>query len=642
VTYTPTVWKDETGVGDGTIITAARLNNIESGIGAAQGIVGPAGPAGPTGATGSKGDTGYETAPIGSVLAWSGRTFPEGFVLADGARYSQIVASPTYPKGYPQGYTFAGQEVAAGNPLWTQRVSDTTFTVPDLRDRFLLTAGATYPLGTPAGGEAAHRLTLAESPSHSHYVQTMINAVASNQAGDNNDAPLNARGGSYRQVGFKAAVSEGSDQLHNNMPPYVVIAQIVKVAGVTISAGAITGPPGADGAAGGQSFTQPIGDGASRVFNITHNLGTRSVQVAVYTSAAPYSEVTAEVERDSANTLVIRTSAGQPAPTAGQYAVVVAAPGSTLTSSALMDTWHTVGPQSGPEPAFQNSWVNFGGAPEQVAQFRKDPFGHVSLRGLVKSGTVGQTVFQLPVGYRPPAVIRIPVISNAVASYGYVLADGSVGIAAGSNISVALETFEFDTDSVSEYGRGPKGDPGATTGPPLVSTLPASPSVGQEVYFQSAVMAALSPPPVWRLLYDGTKWLFVGGAPLYSGVDEGAPADRPLTSTTYTTLAVAGPAVTLPVPGWYDVELQMGGYHSAAGGPALFMSYDIGATPAVDTDAVSFNTAVVNTDIHRAVRTQRKLFAAAVTLTAKYRSPAGATATFRAARVMQVTPVYLG
>jgi hypothetical protein len=55
VTYTPTVWKDETGVGDGTIVTAARLNNIESGIGSAQGIVGPAGPAGPAGAPGGAG-----------------------------------------------------------------------------------------------------------------------------------------------------------------------------------------------------------------------------------------------------------------------------------------------------------------------------------------------------------------------------------------------------------------------------------------------------------------------------------------------------------------------------------------------------------------------------------------------------------
>jgi hypothetical protein len=238
------------------------------------------------------------------------------------------------------------------------------------------------------------------------------------------------------------------------------------------------GPAGAPGGAGGQSFTQQIGDGAARAFAVAHNFGTRAVQVAVYTTATPYSEVTAEVEHDSADTIIVRTSAAQPAPTAGQYTVVVAAPGSTLTSSALMDTWHTVGPQGGAEPAFQNSWVNFGGAPEQVAQFRKDPFGHVSLRGLVKSGTVGQTIFQLPVGYRPPAVIRIPVMSNAVASYGYVLADGSVGIAAGSNISVALETFEFDTDSVSEYGRGPagptgvKGDPGYGSSVSVVSALP--------------------------------------------------------------------------------------------------------------------------------------------------------------------------
>jgi hypothetical protein len=52
VTYTPTIWVDETGVGDGTIVTAARLNNIEQGIVTADGTPGPAGPTGPQGPSG--------------------------------------------------------------------------------------------------------------------------------------------------------------------------------------------------------------------------------------------------------------------------------------------------------------------------------------------------------------------------------------------------------------------------------------------------------------------------------------------------------------------------------------------------------------------------------------------------------------
>lgn len=37
MTYSPTTWVDETGVGDGTVVTAARMNNIEAGLVAAPG-----------------------------------------------------------------------------------------------------------------------------------------------------------------------------------------------------------------------------------------------------------------------------------------------------------------------------------------------------------------------------------------------------------------------------------------------------------------------------------------------------------------------------------------------------------------------------------------------------------------------------
>src|SRR3982750_3242721 len=119
------------------------------------------GPAGPAGATG------YETAPIGTVLSWTGQTAPAGFVVADGFRYTQAA--------YSQGYAFAKQEADAGNTLWTYRTSDFTFTVPDLRSRFILGAGA-RALGVmsqtnPAlanAGEETHTLLSAEMPVHSH------------------------------------------------------------------------------------------------------------------------------------------------------------------------------------------------------------------------------------------------------------------------------------------------------------------------------------------------------------------------------------------------------------------------------------------------------------------------------------------
>jgi hypothetical protein len=50
----------------------------------------------------------------------------------------------------------------------------------------------------------------------------------------------------------------------------------------------------------------------------------------------------------------------------------------------------------------QNSWVNFG-VPHSPAGYRKDKYGRVHLRGLIKNGTTtnGTTVLTLPVGFRP-------------------------------------------------------------------------------------------------------------------------------------------------------------------------------------------------------------------------------------------------
>lgn len=181
-----------------------------------------------------------------------------------------------------------------------------------------------------------------------------------------------------------------------------------------------------------------------------------------------------------------------------------------------------------------------------------------------------------------------------------------------------------------------------TGGSPLVTALPTG-VAGDEVILQTAAMAALSPPVAWYLRSDGTKWVYIGGAPILAEIDAyttlSAP-DRTVTSTTYVALAVAGPSVALPVVGWYHVELSFSAYHNTAGAQSA-MSYDIGATGAVDVDSASFQAAVSNTDVQRVTRSYPKQFASAVTLTSKFRTTAG-TATFRGSKTLKVTPVYLG
>ncbi len=51
-------------------------------------------------------------------------------------------------------------------------------------------------------------------------------------------------------------------------------------------------------------------------------------------------------------------------------------------------------------PTFTNSWVNYDLVYNQCGYY-KDALGFVHLRGLVKNGSDGTSIFTLPSGYRP-------------------------------------------------------------------------------------------------------------------------------------------------------------------------------------------------------------------------------------------------
>lgn len=92
--------------------------------------------------------------------------------------------------------------------------------------------------------------------------------------------------------------------------------------------------------------------------------------------------------------------------------------------------------------AFSGSWVNFGGTNES-AQYYKDPWGRVFLGGVVKSGTIGTTIFILPPGYRPEEAKIFAVASNGAFGICTVNPSGSVVATAGSNIYFSLSGISF-------------------------------------------------------------------------------------------------------------------------------------------------------------------------------------------------------
>lgn len=69
-----------------------------------------------------------------------------------------------------------------------------------------------------------------------------------------------------------------------------------------------------------RKYITSIGDGSALSYTLTHNLGTRDIQVQVYDNASPYAQVETDVEHTNTTTATIKFAA---APTTNQYRVVI-------------------------------------------------------------------------------------------------------------------------------------------------------------------------------------------------------------------------------------------------------------------------------------------------------------------------------
>jgi microcystin-dependent protein len=136
--------------------------------------------------------TGFGTIPIGGIIMWSGATIPTGWALCDGGKSN-------------------GQQT------------------PDLRGRFVLASGAgagltARTLGQKAG-EETHLLTIPEMPAHTH---DWIHGWEQDDSGYGGSAnEFTWVGGSF--TGDQVMKSTGGNLPHNTMPPYYVLAFIMRV-----------------------------------------------------------------------------------------------------------------------------------------------------------------------------------------------------------------------------------------------------------------------------------------------------------------------------------------------------------------------------------------------------------------------------
>lgn len=91
---------------------------------------------------------------------------------------------------------------------------------------------------------------------------------------------------------------------------------------------------------------------------------------------------------------------------------------------------------------FSGTWTNFGSGYNDAGYY-KDPLGRVHLRGLVKSGTIGNGIFTLPSGYRPPNIQVHAVASNAAFGYLDISTAGVVRPLVGNTAWVSLDGITF-------------------------------------------------------------------------------------------------------------------------------------------------------------------------------------------------------
>ncbi|NTU86371.1 MAG: hypothetical protein HGA45_44750, partial [Chloroflexales bacterium] len=150
--------------------------------------------------------------PTGTILMWAGAlsAVPTGWQLCNGQSLSRTE--------YAGLFGVIGMTYGADNSA--------TFRVPNLLERFVVGANNfTYPVGA-TGGQAMVTLTVNQMPSHNHQAGGHSYLLAKTRSGTIKEA--DTFGDEPDLTSAYPIQPAGGDQAHENRPPYLALAFIIK------------------------------------------------------------------------------------------------------------------------------------------------------------------------------------------------------------------------------------------------------------------------------------------------------------------------------------------------------------------------------------------------------------------------------
>lgn len=156
---------------------------------------------------------------LGEIRLFGGNFAPAGWAMCNGQLLSIAENQALFSL---MGTTYGGD-------------GQSTFALPDLRDRIPIHRSSTYPLGQKGGTETV-TLTLDQVPAHTHVplAQTAAGTQASPEAAvwAGGDLTMYASVNANATMENPSTTVEGGSQAHNNVMPFLCVNFIIALEGI--------------------------------------------------------------------------------------------------------------------------------------------------------------------------------------------------------------------------------------------------------------------------------------------------------------------------------------------------------------------------------------------------------------------------